>query len=135
MKKPVVLTIIDGLGIRKEEQGNAFALAKTPTFDDFFKNYPNSIIQASGEFVGLPSDQMGNSEVGHLNIGAGEIVYTGLSLIGKEIQDGEYKINKKFIEAFDDAIKNNSTLHLIGLLSDGGVHSLENHLFLLIDAA
>jgi 2,3-bisphosphoglycerate-independent phosphoglycerate mutase len=135
MKKPVVLTIIDGLGIRKEEQGNAFALAKTPTFDDFFKNYPNSLIQASGEFVGLPGDQMGNSEVGHLNIGAGEIVYTGLSLIGKEIKDGKYKLNKKFIEAFDDVIKNNSTLHLMGLLSDGGVHSLEQHLFLLIDAA
>lgn len=135
MKKPVILTIIDGLGIRKEKQGNAFALAKTPTFDDFFKNYPHSIIQASGEFVGLPSDQMGNSEVGHLNIGAGEIVYTGLSLVGKEIKDGFYKKNKKFIEAFDDVVKNNSTLHLMGLLSEGGVHSLEEHLFLLIDAA
>lgn len=135
MKKPVVLTIIDGLGIRKEKQGNAFALAETPVFDDFFKNYPHSTIQASGEFVGLPSDQMGNSEVGHLNIGAGEIVYTGLSLVGKEIKDGLYSKNKKFIEAFDDVIKNNSTLHLIGLLSQGGVHSLEEHLFLLIDAA
>ncbi|MGL5205203.1 MAG: 2,3-bisphosphoglycerate-independent phosphoglycerate mutase, partial [Metamycoplasmataceae bacterium] len=87
MKKPVVLTIIDGLGLRSEKQGNAFALANTPTFDEYFKNYPHSIIQASGEYVGLPSDQMGNSEVGHLNIGAGEIVYTGLSLIGKEIKD------------------------------------------------
>ncbi len=135
MKKPVVLTIIDGLGIRKEKQGNAFALANTPTFDDLFTNYPHSIIQASGEFVGLPEDQMGNSEVGHLNIGAGEIVYTGLSLIGKAIKDGEYKSNRKFIEAFDDVKKNNSTLHLMGLLSDGGVHSLEQHLFLLIDSA
>lgn len=135
MKKPVVLTIIDGLGIRTEKQGNAFALAKTPTFDDFFKNYPHSVIQASGEFVGLPSDQMGNSEVGHLNIGAGEIVYTGLSLIGKEIKDGTYKTNKSFVEAFDDVIRNNATLHLMGLLSDGGVHSLEEHLFILIDAA
>lgn len=135
MKKPVILTIIDGLGIRNQKQGNAFALAKTPTFDDFFKNYPHSTIQASGDFVGLPSDQMGNSEVGHLNIGAGEIVYTGLSLIGKEIKDGKYKANKGFKEAFDDVIKNNSTLHLMGLLSDGGVHSLEEHLFILIDAA
>ncbi len=135
MKKPIVLTIIDGLGLREEKQGNAFALANTPTFDDFFENYPHSIIQASGEFVGLPVGQMGNSEVGHLNIGAGEIVYTGLSLIGKEIQDNKYKFNEKFIQAFDDVIKNNSTLHLMGLLSDGGVHSLEQHLFLLIDAA
>lgn len=135
MKKPLVLTIIDGLGIREQEQGNAFKLANTPIFDDLFKNYPNSIIQASGEYVGLPGDQMGNSEVGHLNIGAGEIVYTGLSLIGKEIKEGTYKMNKKFIEAFDDVISKNSTLHLMGLLSDGGVHSLEEHLFLLIDSA
>ncbi|MDK2820018.1 MAG: 2,3-bisphosphoglycerate-independent phosphoglycerate mutase [Mycoplasmataceae bacterium] len=135
MKKPLILTIIDGLGIREEKQGNAFKLAKTPTFDDLFKNYPNSVIQASGEYVGLPGDQMGNSEVGHLNIGAGEIVYTGLSLIGKEIKDGTFKMNKKFIEAFDDVITKNSTLHLIGLLSEGGVHSLEKHLFLLIDSA
>ncbi len=135
MKKPIVLTIIDGLGIRKEKQGNAFALAKTPTFDEFFKNYPHSVIQASGEFVGLPLGQMGNSEVGHLNIGAGEIVYTGLSLIGKAIEENRYKTNAKFIEAFNDVIKNGSTLHLMGLLSNGGVHSLEEHLFLLIDAA
>ncbi|MGL5591044.1 MAG: 2,3-bisphosphoglycerate-independent phosphoglycerate mutase [Metamycoplasmataceae bacterium] len=135
MKKPVVLTIIDGLGLRSEKQGNAFALANTPIFDEYFKNYPHSIIQASGKYVGLPSDQMGNSEVGHLNIGAGEIVYTGLSLIGKEIKDGTYKKNNGFLQAFDDVIKNNSTLHLMGLLSDGGVHSLEEHLFILIDAA
>ncbi|MGL5205453.1 MAG: 2,3-bisphosphoglycerate-independent phosphoglycerate mutase [Metamycoplasmataceae bacterium] len=135
MKKPIVLTIIDGLGLRPEKQGNAFYLANTPTFDEYFKNYPHSVIQASGKFVGLPNDQMGNSEVGHLNIGAGEIVYTGLSLIGKEINDGTYKRNKGFIQAFDDVIKNNSTLHLMGLLSDGGVHSLEEHLFILIDAA
>lgn len=134
-KKPIVLCIIDGLGLREEKQGNGFKLAKTPTFDNLFSDYPNSIIQASGEFVGLPKGQMGNSEVGHLNIGAGEIVYTGLSLIGKEIQDGKFKNNKYFIEAFKDVKKNNSTLHLMGLLSPGGVHSLEEHLFLLIDAA
>lgn len=135
MKKPVVLCVIDGLGLREEVQGNGFKQAKTPTFDDLFKNYPNSIIQASGEYVGLPKGQMGNSEVGHLNIGAGEIVYTGLSLIGKEIEDNKFKSNKYFKEVFDDVKKNNATLHLMGLLSPGGVHSLEEHLFLLIDAA
>ncbi len=135
MKKPVVLCVIDGLGLREEIQGNGFKQAKTPTFDDLFKNYPNSIIQASGEYVGLPKGQMGNSEVGHLNIGAGEIVYTGLSLIGKEIEDNKFKSNKYFKEVFDDVKKNNATLHLMGLLSPGGVHSLEEHLFLLIDAA
>lgn len=135
MKKPVVLCVIDGLGLRDEVQGNGFKQAKTPTFDDLFKNYPNSIIQASGEYVGLPKGQMGNSEVGHLNIGAGEIVYTGLSLIGKEIEDNKFKSNKYFKEVFDDVKKNNATLHLMGLLSPGGVHSLEEHLFLLIDAA
>ncbi len=135
MKKPVVLCVIDGLGLREEVQGNGFKQAKTPTFDDLFKNYPNSIIQASGEYVGLPKGQMGNSEVGHLNIGAGEIVYTGLSLIGKEIEDNKFKSNKYFKEVFDDVKKNNVTLHLMGLLSPGGVHSLEEHLFLLIDAA
>lgn len=135
MKKPVILCVIDGLGLRDEIQGNGFKQANTPTFDDLFKNYPNSIIQASGEYVGLPADQMGNSEVGHLNIGAGEIVYTGLSLIGKEIKENKFKSNKYFKEVFDDVNKNNSTLHLMGLLSAGGVHSLEDHLFLLIDAA
>lgn len=135
MKKPVVLCVIDGLGLREEVQGNGFKQAKTPTFDDLFKNYPNSIIQASGEYVGLPKGQMGNSEVGHLNIGAGEIVYTGLFLIGKEIEDNKFKYNKYFKEVFDDVKKNNATLHLMGLLSPGGVHSLEEHLFLLIDAA
>ena len=135
MKKPVVLCVIDGLGLRDEIQGNGFKQANTPTFDDLFKNYPNSIIQASGEYVGLPKGQMGNSEVGHLNIGAGEVVYTGLSLIGKEILDGKFKSNKYFKEVFEDVKKNNSTLHLMGLLSPGGVHSLEEHLFLLIDAA
>ncbi|MBD5422881.1 MAG: 2,3-bisphosphoglycerate-independent phosphoglycerate mutase [Mycoplasma sp.] len=135
MKKPVVLCVIDGLGLRDEIQGNGFKQANTPTFDDLFKNYPNSVIEASGKYVGLPEGQMGNSEVGHLNIGAGEIVYTGLSLIGKEIEDNKFKSNKYFKEAFDDVNKNNSTLHLMGLLSPGGVHSLEEHLFLLIDAA
>ena len=134
-QKPVVLCVIDGLGLREEVQGNAFKQAKTPVFDRLFREYPNSVIAASGEAVGLPAGQMGNSEVGHLNIGAGEIVYTGLSLIGKEIKDGKFKTNQHFVKAFNDVKVNNATLHLMGLLSPGGVHSLEEHLFLLIDAA
>lgn len=134
-QKPVVLCVIDGLGLREEVRGNAFKQAKTPVFDRLFREYPNSIIAASGEAVGLPAGQMGNSEVGHLNIGAGEIVYTGLSLIGKEIKDGKFKTNQHFVKAFNDVKVNNATLHLMGLLSPGGVHSLEEHLFLLIDAA
>ncbi|MGZ9414085.1 2,3-bisphosphoglycerate-independent phosphoglycerate mutase [Mycoplasma sp. 5370] len=135
MKKPVILTVIDGLGLRKEKQGNAFALAKTPTFDEYFKNYPHSIIQASEDFVGLPKGQMGNSEVGHLNIGAGFVVYTGLSLINKALEDGEFKKNPKFLSAFENSKKTNTALQIMGLLSPGGVHSLENHLFELVEAA
>lgn len=133
--KKTVLIVIDGLGLRKETQGNGFALANTPTFDKLFKEYPNSVIQASGEFVGLPSGQMGNSEVGHLNIGAGTIVYTGLSLIANALKNKEFGKNKAFLEAFNDVKKNDSTLHVMGLLSPGGVHSLEDHLFEILREA
>ncbi|WP_027121565.1 2,3-bisphosphoglycerate-independent phosphoglycerate mutase [Mycoplasma leonicaptivi] len=133
--KKVVLIVIDGLGLREEKQGNGFALANTPTFDKLFAEYPNSVIQASAEHVGLPEGQMGNSEVGHLNIGAGTIVYTGLSLIKKALVDGTYGKTKAFIETFKDVKQNNSTLHIMGLLSGGGVHSLEDHLFELLHAA
>ncbi|VEU76986.1 2,3-bisphosphoglycerate-independent phosphoglycerate mutase [Mycoplasmopsis columbina] len=133
--KKVVLVVIDGLGLRDEVQGNAFKLAKTPNFDNLFLNYPNTIIQASGEYVGLPKDQMGNSEVGHLNIGAGRIVYTGLSLINQAIKTGEYFTNKAFLKAFKDVKTNQRTLHLIGLLSAGGVHSEQDHLFQLLEMA
>lgn len=135
VKKPVVLCVIDGLGLREESQGNGFKQANTPVFDRLFRDYPHSVIQASGQFVGLPAGQMGNSEVGHLNIGAGEVVYTGLSLIGKAIRDDQFKINPQFIDTFRDVQTHQTTLHLMGLLSPGGVHSLEEHLFLLIDAA
>ncbi|MFV8473394.1 2,3-bisphosphoglycerate-independent phosphoglycerate mutase [Mycoplasma sp. AA7A] len=133
--KKTVLIVIDGLGLRAEKQGNAFALANTPTFDNLLTNYPNSVLQASGEYVGLPKGQMGNSEVGHLNIGAGTVVYTGLSLIQKALDDGAFGENKAFIEAFEAVKKNNKTLHVMGLLSPGGVHSLENHLFELLKSA
>ncbi|WP_434337217.1 2,3-bisphosphoglycerate-independent phosphoglycerate mutase [Mesomycoplasma conjunctivae] len=135
MKKTVVLTIIDGLGIRNEKQGNGFALAKTPVFDELFAKYPNSLIEASGQAVGLPEGQMGNSEVGHLNIGAGFIVYTGISIINQALKNKTYFSNKKFIKAFENSIKTKTPLQIIGLLSPGGVHSHEDHLFALIDFA
>jgi 2,3-bisphosphoglycerate-independent phosphoglycerate mutase len=133
MKKPIVLCIIDGLGLRKNIQGNAYAQAETPFLDKMLVEYPNSILKASGNAVGLPEGQIGNSEVGHLNIGAGEIVYTGLSLIQKSIDDGTFIENKAFLKSIKFAQKNNGTIQIAGLLSNGGVHSLENHLFILLE--
>ncbi|MGY5139514.1 2,3-bisphosphoglycerate-independent phosphoglycerate mutase [Mycoplasmopsis gallinarum] len=133
--KKVILVVIDGLGLREEIQGNAFKQAQTPFFDYLFANYPHSVLEASGEFVGLPKGQMGNSEVGHLNIGAGRIVYTGLSLINKAIENNTFNENKVFLETIEKVKNNQSTLHLIGLLSDGGVHSEEKHLFELMKLA
>ncbi|AZZ65303.1 2,3-bisphosphoglycerate-independent phosphoglycerate mutase [Metamycoplasma phocicerebrale] len=135
MKKKIILTIIDGLGIRKETQGNAFALSNHPTFDILLNEYPNSILEASGKFVGLPDNQIGNSEVGHLNIGAGRIVYTGLSLINQEIKNNTFQKNKALNLIIEDAIEKEKTLHLLGLLSDGGVHSYDKHLFEIIKLA
>ncbi|WP_027120823.1 2,3-bisphosphoglycerate-independent phosphoglycerate mutase [Mycoplasmopsis lipofaciens] len=135
MNKKVVLIVIDGLGLRDAVEGNAVKLAETPTIDNLLANYPNSVLQASGEFVGLPKGQMGNSEVGHLNIGAGTVVYTGLSLINKAMNDGTFEKNEVFNDVFNDVEKKDSTLHLMGLLSPGGVHSLEDHLFRLLDMA
>ncbi|AJR12356.1 phosphoglyceromutase [Mesomycoplasma dispar] len=135
MKKKLVLIIIDGLGLRSEKQGNGFALAKTPVFDSLFQNYPHSLITASGEEVGLPAGQMGNSEVGHLNIGAGFIVYTGISIINNALKTGAFFKNEKFIKAFEHSIKTGLPLQIMGLFSPGGVHSHQDHLFALIDFA
>ncbi|TPI02812.1 2,3-bisphosphoglycerate-independent phosphoglycerate mutase [Mycoplasma struthionis] len=135
MNKKIILTVIDGLGLRNEKQGNAYLQANHPTFDELFKYYPNSVLEASGEYVGLPKGQIGNSEVGHLNIGAGRIVYTGLSLINKAIEDDTFKDNEVLNKVLDDVLKTNTTLHLMGLLSDGGVHSLDKHLFEIIKLA
>ena len=134
MKKPIVLTVIDGLGLRNEEQGNAFKQADTPVLDKMLKELPNSVLGASGESVGLPKGQIGNSEVGHLNIGAGEIVYTGLSLIRKAIDDNTFGDNAAFIKSIEFAKKNDGTIQVVGMLSPGGVHSLEEHLFKLLDS-
>ncbi|QBF34690.1 2,3-bisphosphoglycerate-independent phosphoglycerate mutase [Mycoplasmopsis phocirhinis] len=133
--KKVVLIIIDGLGLGKKYPGNAFDLAKTPTLDKLLNEYPHSVIQASGEYVGLPHGQMGNSEVGHLNIGAGRVVYTGLSLINQAIKTGEFDKNSVILKIINDVKSKNKTLHLIGLLSEGGVHAHEQHLFTLLELA
>ena len=134
MKKPIVLTVIDGLGLRKESQGNAYKQADTPVLDNLLKEYPNSVLGAAGESVGLPEGQIGNSEVGHLNIGAGEIVYTGLSLIRKALDEGIFADNKAFAKSIEFAKENSGTVQVVGMLSPGGVHSLEEHLFALLDA-
>jgi 2,3-bisphosphoglycerate-independent phosphoglycerate mutase len=133
--KPILLCILDGVGIRKEERGNAFLKANKPNFDYLWNNYPHSLLEASGELVGLPEGQMGNSEVGHMNIGAGRIVYQPLQLINEKIKNKEFFENERFNEIFNHVKDNDSNLHLFGLLSDGGIHSHINHLLVLIDNA
>ena len=135
MKKPLMLMILDGFGYTKETYGNAVAAAKTPNLDKIFAECPTTLIGASGLDVGLPDGQMGNSEVGHTNIGAGRIVYQELTRISKEISDGIFFENKVLCSAMDKATASGNAVHCIGLLSDGGVHSHIEHLFALIDMA
>ena len=132
-KKPVVLMVLDGYGISEREDGNAIAMAKTPVMDALKTKYPFVKGNASGMFVGLPDGQMGNSEVGHMNIGAGRVIYQDLTKITKLIQDGDFFENPELNEAIDNCVKNNSDLHLWGLLSDGGVHSHNTHLYALLE--
>ena len=134
MKKTVALVIMDGLGYTDNKVGNAVSVAETPNLDKIFKNEPTTLIHASGRRVGLPEGLMGNSEVGHLNIGAGRIVYQDISLIDKSIEDGEFFKNPALKGAMENLTQENS-LHLVGLLSDGGVHSSIEHLFSLLDMA
>ena len=133
MRKPVILCIMDGYGIRNSSHGNAISEANKPNLDAFFKNYSYTEISASGLDVGLPVGQMGNSEVGHLNIGAGRIVYQSLTLINKAIQDGNFYKNKVYIDAIKEAKKRNSKIHIMGLVSDGGVHSHYEHFIAILD--
>ncbi|MBC2722072.1 MAG: 2,3-bisphosphoglycerate-independent phosphoglycerate mutase, partial [Desulfosporosinus sp.] len=133
--KPLFLIILDGWGCRDNAEGNAIAQANIPNFKRLEKEYPYTTLQPSGEAVGLPSGQMGNSEVGHLNIGAGRVVYQELTRIFKAIQDGTIFENSVLIEAMDHARLHNKGLHLMGLLSDGGVHSHIDHLFALLEMA
>ena len=134
-KKPVILCIMDGFGIRKDSHGNAINAAKKPNLDAYFKNYAYTEINASGEYVGLPDGQMGNSEVGHMNIGAGRIVYQSLTLINKAIKDKEFFANSKYIDAINYVKEHKSKLHIFGLTSDGGVHSHINHILAMIQMA
>ncbi len=133
--KPVVLTILDGWGIAHDSVGNAITQAKTPNFDKYCKEYFCAALQSSGEAVGLPFGEMGNSEVGHLNIGAGKIVYQNLPRINKAITDQSFFNNPIFVKACKSALKNGSSLHLMGLLSKGGVHASVDHIYALLELA
>ena len=135
MKKPIILCIMDGYGIAPAGKGNCVAEAKKPNLDRIFKEYPTTLIEASGEAVGLPEGQMGNSEVGHLNIGAGHIVYQSLTLINKAVKDGSFFKNEKYLQAMENCKKNHKKLHIFGLMSDGGVHSHVNHICAIIKMA
>ncbi|MGJ7045110.1 2,3-bisphosphoglycerate-independent phosphoglycerate mutase [Thermoanaerobacterium thermosulfurigenes] len=134
-KNFVMLVVLDGFGISDSKEGNAIYSANTPNLDYYFKNYPNTKLIPSGLAVGLPEGQMGNSEVGHLNIGAGRIVYQELTRISKEIKEGAFFKKQEFLDAIQNVKKNGSKLHLFGLLSDGGVHSHITHLFALMKLA
>lgn len=127
-KKPVMLMILDGFGLAPKSDGNAVEAAQKPNYNRLMTQYPSTQLQASGLFVGLPDGQMGNSEVGHLNIGAGRIIYQELTRITKEIEEGGFFKNEALTLAVENAKKNNAALHLLGLLSDGGVHSHIDHL-------
>lgn len=135
MKKPVVLMILDGFGLRDEVEGNAVKKAKMTHFHRLMEKWPNTRIQASGLAVGLPEGQMGNSEVGHLNIGAGRVVYQELTRITKSIADGEFLENEALVKAVRHVKTNGQTLHLMGLISDGGVHSHLDHVYGLLEMA
>ena len=134
-KKTTVLMILDGYGVENKAEGNAIALAKKPVMDKLTSMYPTVQGEASGLFVGLPDGQMGNSEVGHTNIGAGRIVYQMLVKISKSIKDGDFFENKALVAAMDNCKKNGSALHLMGLLSPGGVHSHTEHMYGLVEMA
>ncbi|MBQ3049149.1 MAG: 2,3-bisphosphoglycerate-independent phosphoglycerate mutase, partial [Oscillospiraceae bacterium] len=133
MKKPLVLIIMDGFGTNPDTNGNAVYSAKTPNLDKIFAENPRTDIGASGMDVGLPDGQMGNSEVGHTNIGAGRVVYQELTRITKSIRDGDFFTNPTLSAAMENA--KDHALHLIGLVSDGGVHSHNTHLYALVEMA
>ncbi|BBI98629.1 2,3-bisphosphoglycerate-independent phosphoglycerate mutase [Ferrigenium kumadai] len=132
---PVLLLILDGFGYREDADSNAILAARKPNWDTLWRDYPHTLIDASEKHVGLPSEQMGNSEVGHLNIGAGRVVYQELSRVDVAIEDGSFYTNPALSAAVAKAKQNDSTLHVMGLLSPGGVHSHENHVLAMLDMA
>src|SRR5215213_10321894 len=129
----VVLVVLDGWGYRTEREGNAIELASTPNWHRLWRSYPRTLLEASGLAVGLPEGQMGNSEVGHLNLGAGRVVMQDLVRIGEPIRDRSFFDNPVFVSACDHATRTGGTVHLTGLLGSGGVHAIDRHLFALID--
>ena len=132
-KKPVVLVVLDGWGYRAEREGNAIAMAPTPTWDALWGRYPKTLLEASGLAVGLPPGQIGNSEVGHLNLGAGRVVMQDLVRIDESIKDGSFFTNRAWVEQIRRAVAANKRVHLVGLVGKGGVHAIDQHLFALID--
>lgn len=134
-KKQIALIVLDGWGYREETKDNAIAMARKPVFDDIWAKYPHTLLDASGLSVGLPEGQMGNSEVGHMTIGAGRPLDQDLVRINKAISSGEYAKNSQFLKLFEHVKNNDSTLHVMGLLSDGGIHSHISHLFAFINSA
>ena len=134
-KKTTMLMILDGFGINEKDEGNAVKMANIPNIDRIMKQYPNTILHTSGLDVGLPEGQMGNSEVGHTNIGAGRIIYQELTRITKSIESGDFFSIPELVSAIENCKKNHSKLHIMGLLSDGGVHSHQRHLFALLELA
>ena len=135
LRKPIILIVLDGWGYREDKKDNAIAEANTPRFKEFWNTYPHTLLDASGLAVGLPEGQMGNSEIGHTTIGAGRAMDTDLVRIKKSITSGEYEKLPPFVELFNHVNQNDSTLHAMGLLSDGGIHSHQDHLFAFIRAA
>jgi 2,3-bisphosphoglycerate-independent phosphoglycerate mutase len=135
MPKPIVLTVLDGWGYRAETHGNAIALARKPVYDSLLRDFPNTLLRASEHFVGLPDGQMGNSEVGHLNLGAGRIVRMDMTRLDTAIADGSFFTDPTLLRACELAAQKGRALHLIGLLSDGGVHSHQRHLYALLRLA
>ena len=133
--KPVLLVVLDGWGLRAERDANAIAVAGTPNMDALVREFPHTAIETSGLSVGLPEGQMGNSEVGHTNLGAGRIVYQDLVRINRAVEDGSFYKNDALLQACRRAKENGGALHLMGLLSDGGVHSHNEHLYALVELA
>src|SRR6201985_3826073 len=131
--KPLILTILDGWGYRAEPKATAIARARKPVYDRLLREYPNSLIHTSGPFVGLPEGQMGNSEVGHLNIGAGRIIHMDVTSLDHMIASGEFFQHPVLLDSMRYA--RTRRLHLMGLLSDGGVHSMNTHLYALLEMA
>ena len=134
-KKSTVLIILDGWGYRKEQDANAIHHANTPVMDDLMARYPNMLIETSGMAVGLPDGQLGNSEVGHVNLGAGRTVYQDFTRITKAIEDGEFQQNPTLCNAIECAVSDDKAVHIFGLLSPGGVHSHEEHIFAMMEMA